>query len=140
MTSTLPEGISPAELEAMEEQRKEEAMQAVAAIEAAKTAAVLEAFARIFNGGANRSELLPRVLGEAEVQTEAGPVKVAALSVAAAGEPALISAGKDSSAVVEVDAGEAGAFRIHFCRFKGLQVTLSVADVAIVFHVQLNSG
>ena len=123
----------------MEEQRKEEAMQAVAAIEAAETAAVLEAFARIFNG-ANRSELLPRVLGEAEVQTEAGLVKVAALSVAAAGEPALISAGKDSSAVVEVDAGEAGAFRIHFCRFKGLQVTLWVADVAIVFQVQLNSG
>eukprot|EP00434_Breviolum_minutum_P040926 symbB.v1.2.036391.t1/scaffold5127.1/size30577/4 len=98
VTTTLPEGISPAELEAMEEQRKEEAMQAVAAIEAAETAAVLEAFARIFNGGANRSELLPRVLGEAEVQTEAGPVKVAALSVAAAGEPALISAGAAAGA------------------------------------------
>ena len=52
------------------------------------------------------------------MKTDAGPVKVAALSVEAlaeAGEPASISAGKDSSAAVEVDAGaQAGAFGTHF--------------------------
>ena len=95
----------------------------MAAIEAAETAAVLKAFAEIFNGnGANRSNTPPGVLGEAVVKTDAGPVKVAALSVEAlaeAGEPASISAGKDSSAVVEVDAGaEAGAFGTLFCRRK----------------------
>ena len=99
----------------------------MAAIEAAETAAVLEAFAEIFDGnGANRSDTPPGVLGEAVVKTDAGPVKVAALSVEAlaeAGEPASISAGKDSSAVVEVDAGgEAGAFGTHFCRRKVLRL------------------
>ena len=93
------------------------------AIDAAETAAVLKAFAEIFNGnGANRSDTPPGVLGEAVVKTDAGPVKVAALSVEAlaeAGEPASISAGKDSSAVVEVDAGaEADTFGTHFCRRK----------------------
>lgn len=101
----------------------------MAAIEAAETAAVLKAFAEIFNGnGANRSDTPPGVLGEAVVKTDAGPVKVAALSVEAlteAGEPASISAGKDSSAVVEVDAGAAagagGKFRDYaheaLCQF-----------------------
>ena len=91
----------------MEAQRKEEAKQAVAAVEAAETAAVLEAFSQIFSSG-NRSDTPPGVLGEALMKTDAGPVKVAALSVealAAAGEAAKISAGEDSSAEVEVDAG-----------------------------------
>ena len=48
----------------MEEQRKEEARQAVAAVEAAESAAVLEAFNQIFNGGGNNSNTLPGVLGE----------------------------------------------------------------------------
>jgi len=111
-TEEVPQEITPAELEALEAQRKEEAKQAVAAIEAAETAAVMEAFTEIFNGnGANRSDTPPGVLGEAVVKTDAGPVKVAALSVEAlaeAGEPASISAGKDSSAAVEVDAGLLG--------------------------------
>ena len=94
----------------MEAQRKEEAKQAVAAVEAAETAAVMEAFSQIFSsaGSGNRSDTPPGVLGEAVMKTDAGPVKVAALSVealAAAGEAAKISAGKDSSAEVEVDAG-----------------------------------
>lgn len=98
----------------MEEQRKEEARQAVAAVEAAESAAVLEAFNQIFNGGGNNSNALPGVLGEVVVKTDAGPVKVAALSLEAlaeAGEPAKIGAGKDSRAEVEVDAG-AGLVRI----------------------------
>jgi len=94
----------------MEARRKEEAKQAVAAVEAAETAAVLEAFSQIFSSG-NRSDTPPGLLGEALMKTDAGPVKVAALSVealAAAGEPAKISAGEDSSAEVEVDAGLLG--------------------------------
>ena len=107
-TEGVEEVISAEDLEAMEAQRKEEAKQAVAAVEAAETGAVLEAFAQIFNGDGNNSNVPPGVLGEAVVKTDAGPVKVAALSVEAlaeAGEPAKISAGKDSSAEVEVDAG-----------------------------------
>ena len=112
-TEGVPQEISPAEMEAMEAQRKEEAKQAVAAVEAAEKAAVLEAFSQIFNsaGSGNRSDTPPGVLGEALIQTDAGQVKVAALSVealAAAGGVAKISAGKDSSAEVEVDAGAVG--------------------------------
>ena len=92
----------------MEAQRKEEAKQAVAAVEA-ETAAVLEALSQIFSsvGSGNRSDTPPGVLSEALMKTDAGPVKVAALSVealTAAGEAAKISAGEDSSAEVEVDA------------------------------------
>ena len=118
-TEGVPQEISPAELEAMEAQRKEEAKQAVAAVEAAETAAVLEAFSQIFSSG-NRSDTPPGVLGEARIKTDAGPVKVAALSVeavAAAGEAVKISAGEDSSAEVEVDAGAAtGTVGLHNIR------------------------
>ena len=97
----------------MEAQRKEEAKQTVVAVEAAETAAVREAFSQIFNsaGSGNRSDTPPGVLGEALIKTDAGPVKVTALSVkalAAAGEAVKISAGKDSSAEVQVDAGAVG--------------------------------
>jgi len=97
----------------MEERRKEEAKQDVAAVEAAETAALQEALPQILNGGGNggnRPDPPPGVLGQAVVKTDAGPVTVAALSVeavTAAGEPAKISAGEDSSAEVEVDAGAA---------------------------------
>ena len=110
-TEGVQEVITAEDLEAMEAQRKEEAKQAVAAVEAAETGAVLEAFAQIFSSDSNNSNAPPGVLGEAVVTTDAGPVKVAALSVeslAEAGEPAKISAGKDSSAEVEVDAGLLG--------------------------------
>lgn len=84
----------------------------MAAIEAAETAAVLKAFAEIFNGnGANRSDTPPGVLGEALIQTDIGPIKVAGLSVqalATTGGVANISAGQDSSAEVEVHAGAVG--------------------------------
>ena len=100
----------------MEEKRKEEAKKAVAAVEAAETTAVLDALSQIFNGsnGGNRSDTRG-VVGEVVVKTEAGPVKVAALSVKTlkAGESAKISAGEDSSAEVEIDAGEVGALGIH---------------------------
>lgn len=104
-TEGVQEVITAEDLEAMEAQRKEEAKQAVAAVEAAEAGAVLEAFAQIFDG--DNSNAPPGVLGEAVVTTDAGPVKVAALSVESlpAGESAKISAGKDSSAEVEVDAG-----------------------------------
>ena len=96
----------------MEAQRKEEAKQAVAAVEAAEMAAVLEAFSQIFNstGSGNRSDT-PGVLGEALLKTDVGPIKVVALSVEAlvtTGGVARVSAGKDSSAEVEVDAGAVG--------------------------------
>ncbi len=100
----------------MEEKRKEEAKKAVAAVEAAETTAVLDALSQIFNGsnGGNRSDTRG-VVGEVVVKTEAGPVKVAALSVKTlkAGESAKISAGEDSSAEVQIDAGEVGALGIH---------------------------
>ena len=93
----------------MEAQRKEEAAQAVAAVEAAETEAVLQALSQILNsGGAGGNNTPPGVVGEAVMETDSGPVKVAALSVEAlaeAGVPAKISAGEDSSAEVEVDAG-----------------------------------
>ena len=97
----------------MEAQRKEEAKQAVAAVEAAEKAAVLEAFSQIFNsaGSGNRSDTPPGVLGEALIQTDIGPIKVAGLSVqalATTGGVANISAGQDSSAEVEVHAGAVG--------------------------------
>lgn len=83
----------------MEAQRKEEAAQAVAAVEAAETEAVLQALSQILNsGGAGGNNTPPGVVGEAVMETDSGPVKVAALS-------AKISAGEDSSAEVEVDAG-----------------------------------
>ena len=96
----------------MEAQRKEEAKQAVAAVEAAEKAAVLEAFSQIFNsvGSGNRSDT-PGVLGEALIRTDIGPIKVAGLSVqalATTGGVANISAGTDSSAEVEVHAGAVG--------------------------------
>eukprot|EP00434_Breviolum_minutum_P033670 symbB.v1.2.029794.t1/scaffold3289.1/size59672/3 len=127
-TKGVPQEISPAELEAMEAQRKEEAKQAVAAVEAAETAAVLEAFSQIFSSG-NRSDTPPGVLGEALMKTDAGPVKVAALSVealAAAGEAAKISAGEDSSAEVEVDAGLLGEVAASA---GGEMVLLSLAEL-----------
>jgi len=96
----------------MEAQRKEEAAQAVAAVEAAETEAVLQALSQILNsGGAGGNNTPPGVVGEAVMETDSGPVKVAALSVEAlaeAGVPAKISAGEDSSAEVEVDAGLLG--------------------------------
>ena len=119
-TEGLQEVITAEDLEAMEAQRKEEAKQAVAAVEAAETGAVLEAFAQIFSSDSNNSNAPPGVLGEAVVTTDAGPVKVAALSVeslAEAGEPAKISAGKDSSAEVEVDAGLVCGDFFFFCFF-----------------------
>eukprot|EP00435_Cladocopium_sp_Y103_P033486 s2534_g8.t1 len=95
----------------MEEQRKEEAKQAVAAVEVAETAAVLEAVEQLFSNSNSSAESPPGVLGQVVMKTETGPVKVAAFSAEAlanAAEPAKVSAGKDSTAEVEVDAGLLG--------------------------------
>ena len=81
-TTGGPEEISAEELEAMEAQRKEEAAQAVAAVEAAELEAGLQALSQILSsGGTGGNNTPPGVVGEAAMETDAGPVKVAALSV-----------------------------------------------------------
>ena len=66
----------------MEAQRKEEAAQAVAAVEAAELEAGLQALSQnLSSGGTGGNNTPPGVVGEAAMETDAGPVKVAALSV-----------------------------------------------------------
>ena len=86
----------------MEEQRKEETAQAVAAVEAAEDTAVLEAMANIaaLTSSGNTSGVV-----EVSIETEAGPVQIALLStdaLAEAGGAATVSAGEETGAKLEI--------------------------------------
>ncbi|CAL1152852.1 unnamed protein product, partial [Cladocopium goreaui] len=111
--TAIPEGgLTIEELEALEEKRKEEAAQAVAAVEAAENNAVAEAIAAIaLQGNASASApSAPGILGEVTISSEAGPVKVAALSLEELGNdsvPIKVSAG-ETGAELEVSAGLLG--------------------------------
>eukprot|EP00435_Cladocopium_sp_Y103_P046814 s3310_g13.t1 len=113
-TKLPKEGITEEELEALEEQRKEEAAAAVAQAEAAEDDAVKDALKLL-----NNTSAPPGLLGQVSIETEAGPVQVAALSMeslADADGPAEISAGAETGASLEISlallgevAGAAGA-------------------------------
>ena len=64
--------ISAQELEVLEEERKEEAKQAVAAVEVAEAAAVLEAVDLLFSKSNSSEKSPPGVLGQVVMKTETG--------------------------------------------------------------------
>ena len=76
-TRGSPQVISPDDLQAMEDQRKKEAAQAVAATETAEISAVLEAISALPSSNTSTQGLL----GEISIKTPVGWVKVVGLSL-----------------------------------------------------------